>query len=184
MKIAFIALALVLSTWAQAEEPLRAEDNPLSATSREPAKWNEMSTEERNAWMDKKHKIIQEEAQRKYLADKQQEAREDAEREANKPKCTNIRFTGIATPPPYAQVIAQTLASRDIEDTLARNPIQCRPNQFGNSVCTGVAYFRSHKGRVVDWNKDFFIINTPIDFNTGRENIELTIRRKDATCIK
>ncbi len=112
------------------------------------------------------------------------EAERIKEREATKPKCTNIRFTGIATPPPYAPVIAQVLASRDIEDTLSRNPIKCKTNQFGNYVCTGVGYFRNHKGVIADWNREFFIINTPIDFNTGRENIGLTIRRKDAVCAK
>lgn len=183
MKILFIAMMLAFNTMAQAGDQQEASE-PMSATGGEPLRWSEMSIEEKNVWMDKKGKKQEEENERRYLISKQQDAAREKEREAAKPKCTNIRFTGVATPPPYGPVISQVLASRDIEDTIARNPIQCRPNQFGNSVCTGVAYFRGHKGRIVDWNRDFYIINTPLDFNTGRENIELAIRRQDATCIK
>ena len=230
MKIAFIALALMLSASTEAdelptavsgvnetntssiEEPLSSESWPLRWDEMDdnhkrawldkvqyPKEWDKMDNDQRSKWIDrinsareiqreKKDKEYREKYEKEYQIRKQKEALVDAarekEHEASKPKCTNIRFTGIATPPPYAQVIAQALASRDIEDTLARNPIQCRPNQFGNYVCTGIGFFRNQKGVIVDWNRDFFIVNSSIDFNTGRESIGLTIRRKDAVCVR
>ena len=194
------------------EEPLSAEAWPLRWDEMDdnhkrawldkvqyPKEWDKMDNDQRSKWInrinsargiqsEKKDKEDREKHEKEYQIWKQRESLVDAAREkehqATKPKCINIRFTGIATPPPYGQVIAQVLTSRDIEDTLARNPIQCKPNQFGNYVCTGAGYFHNHKGVIADWNGEFFIINTSVDFNTGRKNIGLTIRRKDAVCVK
>jgi hypothetical protein len=119
-------------------------------------------------------------------------------RRATKPECMNIRFTGVAAPAPlaitttmlipstgtrpiHANIIEYVLASPDIEDTLARNPIRCT-NHYRS--CKGLAYFEDHKGRIVDWNKDLYGIDTAVDFNSGRKDIQLTIRRKDAVCAK
>lgn len=162
MKIAFIALALMLSALTQADELPAAVSGVTESNMTPPLSDAEIR------------------AQKRKLADELREK----EHQATKPKCTNIRFTGVATPPLYSRAIAQVLASNDIEDTIARNPIQCRPNQFGNPECTGVAYFQNKKGKIVNWNKDFYVIDTPLDFNTGRANIELSIRRKDAVCAK
>lgn len=111
----------------------------------------------------------------------------DDDHEATRPKCEQIRFTGIASASGVARVIEQTLASRDIEDALARNPIQCGGNYttiYGIHVpCKGIAYFKNHKGQIIDWDKKYFVIESPVDFNTGRQDIRLTIRRKDAVCM-
>lgn len=104
------------------------------------------------------------------------------------PKCENIRFTGIAAAAGVASVIETTLASTDLKDTLARYPIQCNGdfiNMFGQNVpCRGVAYFKNHKGTIIDWDKNYFVILSPVDLNTGREDLSLIIRRKDARCAK
>lgn len=127
---------------------------------------------------------IQKEKQ-KELDEKAREAAAENEHENTKPKCTNIRFTGVAAAAYFSEYIEQVLASRDIEDTLARNPIQCQGlNMFGDLHCTGLAYFKNHKGRIVDWNRKFYFIDSPVDFNSGRKNMKLAIRRKDAVCLK
>lgn len=164
MKIAFIALALMLSATTHADELLPAAVSGVV---------------ESNTVVPLNDAEIR--AQKRKLADELRER----EHQATKPKCINIQFTGVATPLLYGHaVIAQALSSNDIEDTLARNPIQCRSNQFGNRECTGVAYFQNKKGRIVTWGSEFYIIDTTLDFDTGRRNIELTIRRKDAVCVK
>lgn len=200
MKIVFIALALMLSASIEADELPTAPFSDEQALQKKTAapliveqyrQKQQQDNEQNRAQIDKNNEDariraqeIQEEQQRKYLIHKQEEAAREVAHQAIKPKCTDILFTGVATPPPYSRVIAQVLASSDIEDTLARNPIQCRSNQFGNRECTGVDYFQNKKGTIVNWNKDFYIIDTPLDFNTGRANMELSIRRIDAVCIK
>ncbi|HQS59625.1 MAG TPA: hypothetical protein PKZ37_14700 [Gallionellaceae bacterium] len=200
MKIAFIALALMLSASIEAVElptaPL-SDEQALQKKAAAPLiveqyrQKQQQDNEQNRAQVDKHNEEVriraqelQEEQQRKYLINKQEEAVREAAHQAIKPKCTDILFTGVATPPPYRRVIAQVLASNDIEDTLARNPIQCRSNQFGNRECTGVDYFKNKKGKIINWDKDFYIIDTPLDFNTGRANIELSIRRIDAVCVR
>lgn len=189
MKIVFIALALMLSASIEADElptaPL-SDEQALQKKAAAPLIVEQYRQKQQQDNEDARIRSqeIQEEQQRKYLIHKQEEAAREAEHQAIKPKCTDILFTGVATPPPYSRVIAQVLASSDIEDTLARNPIQCRSNQFGNRECTGVDYFQNKKGTIVNWSKDFYIIDTPLDFNTGRANIELSIRRIDAVCVR
>lgn len=214
MKIAFIALALALSTWAQAESSHQMNDYPPEV--RESFKRRAIEKQEKDQkieqyliWakkqaekeaeelrpererIEKERQVKAEEERERTEKEaqirKQQEALEDAarakEKEATKPKCTNIRFTGVVAATYFSEYIDQVLASRDIEDTLARNPIQCHGrNMFGDLNCTGVAYFKNHKGRITDWNKQFYFIDSPVDFNSGRKNIGLAIRRQDAVC--
>lgn len=112
---------------------------------------------------------------------KQQEKNEiamKAENAAIKPACEFVRFTGIASAA-TPQLIEQALASEDIEDTLARNPIQC-----DRMMCYGITNLKNHKGRIVNWNERYLTVAAPIDFNTGRRDILLVIRRGDAVCQK
>lgn len=199
MKIIFAAMMFVFSVVAQADEAAMASGVADSATQSimrpSPAEWKEMSSDQRSAWIDKAneesriHELERQQkmAQKNIKLDEQIKLRDAAfekEHLATTPKCSNIRFTGIATPAPDGgSVIAQVFASHDIEDTIARNPIQCRANQFGNSSCTGVAYLQKHKGRIENWDRDSYTIYTQLDFNTGRRGIELTVRRKDSACI-
>jgi len=104
------------------------------------------------------------------------------------PECENVRFTGIAGAAGVASVIEKMLASPDLKDELARHPIQCGGdfiNKFGQNVpCRGVGYFKKHKGRIIEWDKKYFVIESPVDLITGRQDIQLIIRRKDAWCAK
>lgn len=126
-------------------------------------------------------KETQEEADKKT-----REAAIDKEHEDTKPKCMNIVFTGLAsggTP----ENIGVVLASKNQEDLMARNPLSCnldRQHVFQNRDCRGVAYLRNHKGKIYSWNSSFYFIVTPIDFNGGRDDVYLWIRRKDARCAK
>lgn len=171
MKIAFIVLALAFSMGVQAGEIPQTDGVTESATDAQAR--------------DERLRIAREEKNKDREATKREENRiREQERQATKPECANIRFTGVATSPFYRSAIAQVLASRDIEDTLARNPIRCdgEYNIFGKHNCTGVAFFKNHKGRIINWDKSFYIVNTPLDFNIGRRNVELAIRRQDAVC--
>jgi hypothetical protein len=109
-------------------------------------------------------------------------------RRATKPECMNIRFTGVAAPVPIfgmypaKAAIENVLASPDIEDTLARKPIQCNNGNY--RACQGFAYFEDHKGRILRWDKDLYYVDAAVDFNSGRKNIQLAVRRKDAVCAK
>lgn len=171
MKIAFIALALVFSAGAQ------ADDSGQFGTGL-PPKFTYGTDESDKQFLDVIRQKAREESEKEERA-----AIEKNERESTKPKCAAIRFTGVAAATYFSEYIDQVLASRDIEDTLARNPIQCHGrNMFGDLNCTGVAYFKNHKGRITDWNKKFYFIDSPVDFNSGRKNIGLAIRRQDAVC--
>jgi len=75
--------------------------------------------------------------------------------------------------------LERALESSDIEDTAARNPIKCG----GPSGCYGFAYLAGRHARIVDWDPDFYLINVPIDFITGRRNINAYVHRSDASCI-
>lgn len=120
---------------------------------------------------------INEEESAKKRKDSEEKARE-IEHARTKPLCENIRFTGIASAASPV-LIDQVLASKDIEDTLARNPIVCN-----RMTCYGVAYLKNHKGKIVNWSKDYLEVVSPIDFTTGRRDIFLTIRRGNAVCQK
>lgn len=112
------------------------------------------------------------------------ELAEKAAHEKIKPKCTNVRFTGVAAAG-RERDIEDVLASRDIEDTLARNPIRCNfPGGGMMDMCDGVAYFENHKGRIVNWTKKSYLVMSPVDFNNGRKDIRLLVRRQDAKCAK
>lgn len=139
---------------------------------------------------------IQKEEQAK--ADKEAKiAAEIKEHEAIKPKCDKVRFTGVATPL-QGQWIEKVLGSKDVEDTLARNPILCNFNSnsgdmWANSkggiistgmTCRGFDYFKKQRGEIFNWDKDYLTVVTDIDFSIGRRSILLNVRRKDATCIK
>lgn len=101
-----------------------------------------------------------------------------------KPKCTNIRFTGVAAAG-RERDIEDVLASHDIKDTLARNPIRCHfPGGGLMETCDGVAYFENHKGRIVNWTKKSYLVMSPVDFNDGRKDIRLLVHRKDSRCAK
>lgn len=139
---------------------------------------------------------IQKEEQEK--ADKEAKiAAEIKAHEAIKPKCDKVRFSGVATPT-QGGWIEKVLASKDIEDTLARNPILCSFNSGGGDMyanskggiistgmtCRGFGYFRKQRGEIFNWDKEYFTVVTDVDFPTGRKSILLNVRRKDATCIK
>lgn len=162
MRIVFIVMALVLSVGARADE-LTAEAN---------------SAQDNVA---------------RYVAERQaaREARE-RKRHAIKPPCLNVRFTGVAvpilssfdnSPHVFSRMIERVLASPDIEDTIARNPIQCR-HGGGVYSCRGYAFFENHKGKIADWDEDTYWVDTAVDFNTGRKNMTLAILKKDAVCAK
>lgn len=124
--------------------------------------------------------LAQEQKQRQEREKQEASVREkkrQEEQEETKPKCMTIRFTGLASAN-NPDFIRQALAERNLEDTLARNPIRCQG--FG---CIGIAYFKNHKGQIISWDKNFYGITSPVDFNTGRRDIPLIVRRKDARCI-
>lgn len=118
---------------------------------------------------------IEEESQAKEQKDAREQLRL-AEHQRNKPGCDYVRFTGVASAA-APQLIHKALASGDIEDTLARNPIRC-----DRMSCYGVAYLSNHPGRVLNWSKEYLTVATPIDFDVGRRDIVLTIRREDSVC--
>lgn len=115
--------------------------------------------------------------------------------DAIKPKCTKIRFTGVATAGPW-ELLETVLASKDIEDMLARNPIVCSSGGMGDMYadsegkvsvspmrCRGFDYFKSKLGTIFNWSAKYLTITTDYDFSIGRRPIMMTIRRGDATCI-
>jgi len=112
------------------------------------------------------------------------QTKQQKEREATTPKCTDILFTGIAMTGYSRGEIDKVLELRDVGDFLARNPLSCNGIETGRPTCTGFAYLKRHKGWIADWNKDYYFMRTALDFNEGRKDIELTIRRKDARCAK
>lgn len=109
-----------------------------------------------------------------------QRQRDEAEKakEETSPSCSEIVFTGIASAAAPA-LIEQALASSDIEDTLARNPITC--NGFS---CYGIGYFSDQEGRIVNWDRDYYFVNSAVDFNVGRRDILLAIKREGAICVE
>ncbi|MCP5344561.1 MAG: hypothetical protein H7A05_08065 [Pseudomonadales bacterium] len=109
-----------------------------------------------------------------------QRQRNEAERvkEETKPSCSNIVFTGIASAAAPA-LIEQALSSSDIDDTLARNPITC-----SGFSCYGIGYFSYQEGRIVNWDRNYYFVNSAVDFDVGRRDILLAIKREDATCIE
>lgn len=141
------------------------------------------------------------------LSNIQKEEQEKADKEAKiatemklhkaiKPKCDKVHFTGVATPI-QGWWIEKVLASKDIENTLARNPILCSFNSGGGDMyqnskggiistgmtCRGFGYFRKQRGELFNWDKDYLTVVTDIEFSTGRRSILLNVRRKDTTCI-
>lgn len=124
------------------------------------------------------------------------EAAFEKEHEDTKPKCVNVTFTGIAAAG-NPNFIGQVLASSNIEDTIARNPINCRywgRDYYGYlmgagrrrvmATCNGVGYFKKKRAEIVDWSRAFYTIQTDLDFDTGRKPAELYIQRRNAKCIK
>lgn len=186
MKILFVTMMFVFSALAQAGDQQEASV-PLGVNGY-PLRWSEMSIKEKTAWKDKKRQKIEEENERRYLNYNRQEALEGAalekEREATRPKCMNIRFTGIAASAYLGSTIKKVLASEDIEDTVARNKFHCSGLNMGadQARCDGFTFLQNHKGRIMYWDREFYIINTPMDFDIGRRNVELAIRRQDAVC--
>lgn len=100
-----------------------------------------------------------------------------AAQERTKPACSMVVVNGIVSPGSVYQ-LEQAHRSSDIEDTVARNPIRCG----GAAGCYGVAYLNNRKARIVDWDGNYYLLDVPIDFNTGRRNINAYVRRADAQC--
>lgn len=93
-------------------------------------------------------------------------------------ECPLVRFTGIASASD-ASLIERALGTKDVADALARNPIICR----SNGACYGLAYFTNHPGRMMRDGGDYYVITSPVDFDTGRRDIILSVRKKDSKCL-
>lgn len=171
MKIAFIALALVFSMAVHAGEIPQTDGATESATD--------------DQARDERLRIALEEKNKDREATKREENRiREQERQATKPVCDNILFTGIASDPSDGNLIEKTIASRDIEGTLTRNPFECsKLDSGGQAKCTGLAFLRNQKGKIVSWNKEHYFIYTTLKFESGRKTmVGLAIRRQDAVC--
>lgn len=119
---------------------------------------------------------LQAEREAAEAADQAKLASEAAERARTKPKCDYVQVTGVAVAG-FPGLIDQVLKSPDIEDTLARNPIIC-----SGMSCTGVAYVNGKVGRVLNWNSTHLGVMLPVDFEIGRRDIMLLVRRRDTVC--
>lgn len=117
------------------------------------------------------------------------------QREASKPKCKTIKFTGYATI--YPQHLMQLYQAQDVDEILADNPIVCTDSKWGgrytasgavinqNSMteCRGVGFFRNQVAEIIDWKDDVYWVSSNVRFNTGRRPIRLFVRKSDARCI-
>lgn len=93
--------------------------------------------------------------------------------------CEYIHFKGLAaTNFPYQ--IEDALNSRDLEDTIARDPIRCMPN----NTCKGIGYFQWQKARISAQDGTYLSVVSPVDLQNGRRDIFLVVRRADAVCDK
>ncbi|KAJ3473060.1 hypothetical protein NLI96_g13152 [Meripilus lineatus] len=101
-----------------------------------------------------------------------------AEHDKADPKCKEVIFSGIATPG-WEGLIDQALKRDDLEDVIARNPIICS----STSGCYGLGSFMLKRGRIENWSTKYYWVWTPVDFDTGRRDILLAIRRQDAVCV-
>ncbi|HSD38666.1 MAG TPA: hypothetical protein VLC92_14220 [Rhodocyclaceae bacterium] len=114
------------------------------------------------------------------LQQQQREARQVADREKSKPTCSTVVVNGIVSAG-SSQLLEAAYAAKDIEDSVARNPIICRGGVAG---CIGVSYQRNNVGQIIDWDPRYFVLNLPIEFDQGRRNINVFARRANAKCAK
>ena len=164
-------LALILLR-KPSEIPFNKNNSTTTLGGKSSKEWLELASEGSPDARELLAKIVEE-----NQAEEQKDAQEKlrlAEHQRNKPGCDYVRFTGVASAA-APQLIQKVLASSDIEDTLARNPIRC-----DRMSCYGVAYLSNHPGRILNWSKEYLTVATPIDFDIGRRDIVLTIRREDS----
>ena len=119
-----------------------------------------------------------------------------AQREASRPKCEKIKFTGYATI--YPQHLFQVYQAKNPEEIIADHPIICTNSAWGghytssgavinqNSMteCKGVGYFKNQLAEILDWKGDIYRVNALVQFDTGRRQLGLFIRKKDSRCEK
>lgn len=114
-------------------------------------------------------------------------AAREKESESAKPQCTNVIFTGVSTSATNGcYILSKAISSHDVGNTLAKYPLECRGRDYvGRPNCSGFAFLREQKGKIVDFDSKCYTIETPLEFESGKKlMVGLSIRRQDATCIK
>lgn len=105
-----------------------------------------------------------------------------------KPKCDNVSVTGYATS--NHSDFAAIKSEPDLEDLIKRAPLVCtdrtRVGRYGPNFtrrCDGFVFLKDKPAKILDWSEDVYVIDTEIDFLTGRIPLQLLIRRADAACV-
>jgi hypothetical protein len=108
---------------------------------------------------------------------------EEREAASSQPKCSVVRFTGIAVGG-NGQSFEAVRTSPDPEDLVARNPLRCGPSGFTQTyACQGAGYVRNQRGYVIAWSKTGYQIATPIQLESGKKDSLVFVQRKDAQCL-
>jgi hypothetical protein len=138
---------------------------------------------------DRKQQATQQAAAAEEKRRQDEQKRQDAARERTaalentKPKCSQIRFAGIAVGG-MPQNLAFIKNSGDVGDILARNPLSCGPNALTQTyTCSGAAYLEQEVAYILGWGEDYYQVATPLDLTRGRKDVMLFIDRQSAQCL-
>lgn len=101
----------------------------------------------------------------------------------SRPKCSTVRFTGIAVGSDW-QSLDSLRALPDAQQVAERHPLRCGPSGLTQTyTCDGVAELVDQVGYVIAWTETDYQIATSVDLEIGRKDTLLYVNRSDATCV-